>query len=576
MTQSKVTRKLAAIVAADVVGYSRLMSIDEASTLAALRRHRAELIDPVIAEHAGRIFKTMGDGLLMEFPSVVDAMAFAADVQRAMVERNINVPVDRCILFRVGINLGDVIIEDNDIFGDGVNVAARLEGLAEVGGVCVSDKVKAEVEGRLALTFVDGGAQALKNIAQPVRVFHWHPDPGVAAQALRRHPGAHSQPGGKKPSLFVEPFDAVGESEMTHSLAAAVDGELLSSLAKLTGIAIATAAGDALYVARGQIHSATKRYRVTVQLSDQRDHKQIWSDRFDGDLSDIFQASDDLGARISTALRYEIYEGETQRAKARPIEEQSDEELIGLAGHILLGSNRADWDRSREIIDRVIERNPDNFMALAIRAGNATVEVTCGYKECSRKDAETGLRLIRRALELRERSDFAHYILGTILLYYERSIDGAIREMERSLELNPTYILAMDTLGAAKIFAGDIDAGIALCVKAVQVDSRFPANNWIMENIAIGHFARGDYNSAIDWARRADQRQHNVPRAMLTLITSAWHAGMPETARMEVERLLRAFPDFRLDDLRQWPFRDPGSWAQFIRGLVAAGLPQRC
>jgi adenylate cyclase len=574
VAQAKVTRKLAAIVAADVAGYSRLMSADDAGTLAALRQHRAELIDPMIGEHGGRIVKTMGDGLLIEFPSVVDAVACVVAVQRAMVERNAHVPVDRRILFRVGVNVGDVIIEGSDIFGDGVNIASRLEGLAAVGGACISDKVKVEIESRLDLELAEGGAQLLKNIAQPVRVYHWHPDAGALAQAARRQTAAPRRQDEQKPTLCVEPFEALGDNEPTRILAAAASGEMASSLAKLTGISVVTTAADAQYVARGRLQTAANRYRATVQLHEQRAHKQIWSDRFEGDLSDTFQASDDLAMRISTALRYEIYEWETQKAKTRPIEEQSDEELLGLAGHILLGSNRAEWDRSRQIIDGVIARNPNNFMALAIRAVNAFVEVTCGYKECSREDAETGRRLIRRALEIKERSDFAHLIMGNILLYCERDIEGAMRETERSLELNPSYILAMDTLGTAKIFAGDVDAGIALCMKAVQADSRFPANNWMMENIATGHFTRGDYQSAIDWARRADQRQHDVPRAMLTLITSASHAGEPETARKEATRLLRACPEFRVGDLRRWPYRDPAHWGRFTRGLAEAGLPQ--
>ena len=574
MSEIKVVRKLAAVVAADVAGYSRLMSTDETGTLSALHHHRTEFIDPLIGEHGGRIVKTMGDGLLIEFPSVVDAMTCVAALQRGMLERNANVPVDRRILFRIGVNVGDIIIEGNDIFGDGVNIASRLEGLAEVGGACVSGKVRSEIEGRLDLAFVDGGEQTLKNIAHPVRVFHWHPDPDALSQVARRQTGARSRHGEQKPTLFVEPLEAVGEGDATRTLAVAASEELASALAKLTGISIVTAAADAQYVARGRVQTSANRYRTTMQLQEQREHKQIWSDRFDGDLADVLQASEDLGARISTALRYELYEWETQKAKVRPIEEQSDEELMGLAGHILLGSNRADWERSRDIIDRVIAHNPDNFMALGIRAVNAFVEVTCGYKECSREDAETGLRLIRRALQIRERSDFAHVVFGSILLYCERDVDGAIREGERSLELNPTYVLGMHLLGIAKIFAGDVDAGIALCVKAVQADSRFPANNWIMEDIAIGQFARGDYKSAIDWAWRADHLQHDVPRAMLTLITSAWHAGDQETAGRQAARLLRAFPDFRLAELRRWPYRDPACWQRFVEGLAQAGLPQ--
>ncbi len=570
--KQKVSRRLTAILAADVVGYSRLVGQDEEGTIARLKALREETIDPTIAKHDGRIVKTMGDGLLIEYPSVVDAVRNAVELQGELAEHNADVPEDERLIFRVGVNLGDVIVEGDDILGDGVNIAARLEGLAAGGGVCISDKVRAEVEGKVEAAFADGGEHKVKNIASPIRVFHWHPD-GDAMPKPAPAKAAKAEQEEKKPTLALTSFEALGDSDQTKILTGSLDDEVAASLANLTGLSVVTAAEDADYLVKGSVRTAEPRFRATVQLVDQGSKKQFWSERFDGDMSDIFETLDDLAVRITTALRYEIYERETEKSKARPVEEQSNQELMGQAGHILFQSKLADWDRSKYLIDLVIEREPDNFMALAIRAVYTFREVICGYREIAPEDGADGLRLVRRAIELNELSDFAHTILASILMHWERDLGAAMREAERSLELNPNYILGMDMLGTAKIFSGEPEAGLALCTKAVEADPRFPANNWFMENIALGQFSVEDYGAAIDWAHRADQRQRDVPRCLLTLITSSWHAGKADEARKGAARLVAAFPDFRMADLRRWPFQDQATWARFTHGLVAAGLP---
>jgi adenylate cyclase len=310
-----------------------------------------------------------------------------------------------------------------------------------------------------------------------------------------------------------------------------------------------------------------------VQLVDQRTHTLFWSDRFGGQLADVFEALDALALRISTAIRFEIYAREAQNSSARPGEEQSDEELISQAGHILLGSKPAEWARSRQLIDNVLQRQPDNFMALAIRGVQAFLEVICGYREITADEGDTGLRLVRRAIEVNERSDFAHCVLGYIRLYYQRDIEAARREAMRSLELNPNYLMSMDLLGAALIFAGKPEAGVARCAKAAEFGLRLPTYTWFMEDIALGHFAQTDYDNAIKCAEQADHRQSGVPRCLLILTTASWHAARPDLARETAARLLRAYPDFRMSDVRRWPFRDPEPWRRFIDGLVEAGLP---
>ncbi len=571
MATNPVHRRLAAILAADVAGYSRLMGEDEEGTLAALTAHRVELIEPAIAEYRGRLVKTTGDGLLAEFARADDAVRCAAAVQAGMQARNTGVPLGRRIVFRVGINVGDVIVQDDDVFGDGVNVAARLEALAVPGGISVSARVHAEVAGRVArevgVAFTDCGAHHVKNIARPITVFHWHPDPAAAARPAMAA-------GDRKPTLQLAPVEALGGAEPARVLAAGIDDAVASAMANLTGLAIVTSAEDANYAATARLQMVGERFRATVKLTDRRAREEVWSDRFDGDASDIFTTLDDLGLRISTTLRFEIAEHEAERSKARPIDELGTQELLSQAGGLLLTRRHAAYERAAELMERVLAREPDNFMALAIRAWSAMAEVVCGYREVAPDDGALALKLARRAVELNGRSDFAHVVLGDIHLLFERDIEACIRQSKRSLVLNPAYPLAMNQLGRALIYAGDADAGLAHLTKALGANPRFAGSRWFMADVALGHFAREAYAEAIEWARRADGAQPDVPGPLLMLIAALSHGAKTAMAAKEASRLVSICPDFRLDDLWRWPFRDATRWRHFVAGLATAGLPR--
>jgi adenylate cyclase len=561
VSSEHVQRRLAAILAADVVGYSRLMGADELGTFERTRAHRKELFEPEIARHHGRIFKLMGDGLLAEFASVVDAVSCAVVLQRSMLERNSGISHDRRIDVRIGINLGDMIVEDGDRHGDTINLAARLQQLARPNGLCVSDKVRIEVEGKVDIRFENGGEQRLKNIARPTKVFHWRPDgapplvqTNTGAEGIRDAAPANA---GAKPSLALSSFEVLGGDAQAVPLAKGVNEAVTSSLANLTGISLVTASSKANYHAIGSVQTSGSRFRVIVKLLDQRSKKQFWSDRFDGDIAGTFDALDDLAFRICSALRYEIYERETERSRLRSLEEQTNEELMGQAGHILLNSRRADYERSVTLIDLVIKRDPNNFMALAIRAWGAIVEVVCGYREVSPADSTIALQFARKAIELNGRSDFANTVYAGILLYLKRDLDAVVRQAKRSLEMNPNYALGMDMLGMAMMYAGDAEAGLRECKRALEANPRFPANNWFMDSMAIGNFLRKEYGAAVEWARRSDQIHADIPRCLLLLITSYCHAGAIAEASREADRLMQACPD----------------WARFIDGLVQARLP---
>jgi adenylate cyclase len=225
-----------------------------------------------------------------------------------------------------------------------------------------------------------------------------------------------------------------------------------------------------------------------------------------------------------------------------------------------------------ELIDRVLARSPDNFMVLSIRAAGSLVDVNCGWREVSTEDASTCRRLAQRAIELNERSDFAHMIFGTYALYCERDARSAMRQARRCLELNPSYILGLDLLGAALIFSGKAEEGLSHCIKAAETNARFPANAWLMQSVSCGHFTLGRYHDAIEWAQRADEREPGVPRPLLLLASAAWHAGDLGLARKASAQLLECTPEFRLDEMRRWPFQGNDDWERFRRGVAESGL----
>lgn len=575
MSEDKVSRRLIAILVADVAGFSRLVGQDEVGTITRLNALRTEIVDPGIARHNGRMVKTMGDGFLIAFSSAVDAVRSAIELQTQLLDRNADKLDDERLVLRIGINLGDVIVQDADILGDGVNIAARLEKIAVPGGVCISEKVGAEIAGKTDAVFQDGGAYEVKNIRQPLHVLHWHPDKSVT---LPTGAVASDKVNGKqdrKPILAVLPFEPLGGGEEIGDLAATIDNEISAALAKLTGISLVTSDDKADYVAKGSVRISGKRIRATVQLEDQAENEQFWSERLDSNLDDIFEAMDEMAVRISSALRYEIYERETEKSNQRPNEHLSNQDLIGQAGHILFQPRRASYEKSWEMISIVIEREPDNAMALAIgAAGRAMLEVFCGYSPVASTDAEIGMRYIRRSLELNERSDFAHMVQGRLYLHCERDASAAMLEAERSLELNPGYSLALGLMGEAKSFSGDPEAGIDFSTRAVETDTRFPGNFWFMEEIALGNFIREDYADAIEWAKRADQRQRDVPRTLLTLTSSLAHAGQGDAAAKTAQRLIKLCPEISVGALRRWPFQETAHWDRLTSGLIEAGLPE--
>jgi adenylate cyclase len=336
-------RRLTAIVSADVAGYSRLMGRDESGTLAALKAVRQEVVDPAIAMHGGRIVKTTGDGLLLEFPSVVNAVRCAVEVQTAMASKRVDVPDDRRIAFRIGINLGDIIVEGDDIFGDGVNVAARLQEIATAGGICISSRVYEDVRDRLDTAFDDGGVQTLKNIARPVQVWRWQPGKTAWPEPT---PPSTPLPLPDKPSIAVLPFQNMsGDPEQDYFVDGLVE-DIITALSRISWFFVIarnssfTYKGRAVdvrqvgrelgvrYVVEGSVRKAGNKLRISGQLVDTASGNHIWADRFDGTLEDVFDLQDKITSNVAGAIEPRVQQAEIRRAQAKLTDSLSAYDLL--------------------------------------------------------------------------------------------------------------------------------------------------------------------------------------------------------------------------------------------------------
>ena len=397
MTEDRVDRRLAAIWAGDIAGYSRLMGIDEEGTLRQLKGHRKELVDPKIREHRGRIVKTTGDGMLVEHASVVDAVRCAVDIQRGMIERNANVPAEKCVQFRIGINVGDIIIDGDDIFGDGVNVAARLEALAEPGGIMVSRVVHDQVQDKLGFEFDDLGEQSVKNIARPVGVHRVHLGeqlPRSVAPAGGKFERATSE----RPSIAVLPFvNMSGDAEQEY-FADGISEDIITGLSKLRWFFVIARnssfayKGKALdvkraarelgvrYVLEGSVRKGGNRVRITAQLIDAMTGNHIWADRYDGDLTDVFALQDEITRKVVAAIEPKLLEAEGIRSQKRSPEDLDAWDMVIQANSLFWRLTKADGDTAIDILKRAVERYSEYGPAHSMLAFVLLLSQLTGWK----------------------------------------------------------------------------------------------------------------------------------------------------------------------------------------------------
>ncbi len=580
MAEQRVERRLAAILAADVVGYSRLIGADEQGTLDQLSLLRAELIDPKIAEHRGRIVKTTGDGLLVEFGSVVDGLRCANEWQHDMAARNAGAGDGR-IEFRIGINVGDIVVEHGDIFGDGVNVAARLETLAEPGGICVSARVQEDAAGRLDLGFEDLGEQSLKNIARPVRVFRVRGPGAVLASSTHKiAPVENALALPDKPSIAVLPFQNISGDPEQEFFADGIAEDIITALSRYPSLFVIARnssfsfkrratdlrqIGEELgvrYVLEGSLRKSGNRVRLTAQLIEAETGKHVWAERYDRDLADIFVVQDEITLATTVAIAPAIAEAEQQRAMRKP---PASLDAWGFCqrGIWHLGkASAADNGLAEKFFRQSI--NLDPMFAAGYTGLSAVLSRTKGTQ--SEEEA-----LARRAVALDGGDAEAHARLA-LAMVARGDYAGACAQAERALALCPNLAAAHGALGVALAYSGRPRDGLAALEKCIRLDPRSPSLVNRLTQLALAHYFCGDYDAALEAAQRAIRSFPDFPSPYRWAAAALGALGRTAEAKDALQKAIAVSPaefDFQVCERPPW-FR-PQEHAHMIDGLRKAG-----
>jgi len=581
---ARVERRLAAILAADVAGYSRLIEADEEGTLGRLKVLRTEVIDPKIAANRGRIVKTTGDGLLVEFGSVVDALRCAANVQREMTERNAAVPLDNRIEFRIGINMGDIVVEDGDIFGDGVNVAARLEGLAEPGSIRVSSRVQEDAVGRLDLAFEDLGEQQLKNISRPVRAYRVRPTgegstPGAWARAAEHA----APPLPDKPSIAVLPFaNMSGDPEQEYFVDGMVE-DIITALSRIRWLFVIarnssfTYKGQAVdmkqvgrelgvrYVLEGSVRKAGGRVRITGQLIDAATGAHLWADRFDGSMEDVFELQGKVASSVAGVIEPALQAAETARSVNRPTNDLTAYDLYLRAYSIMLSPTR-DVPEALRLLDHAITRDPGYGPALAWGAICYCLCDISGWGEDLELNRPNGLDRGRRALQVAGDDPAVLANAAFALGYFGEDIGAMIALVDRALMLNPSFARGWHVSGGLHAWAGLPDLAIEHFETSLRLSPRARVG-WGLAGIGIAHFLSRRFDEAVPKLLLAIQEDPSFPYPYYYLAACYAHMGRLGDSREIVARL-RTITSLVIPDAGY--LRDPGHRELLLSGLRLA------
>ena len=588
MPTERVERRLAAILAADVAGYSRLMSTDEEGTLERFKAHRHELIDPKIMEHHGRVVKTTGDGMLIEFPSVVDAIRCAIEVQRAMAERNAGIVSGNRIEFRVGINLGDIIIDGDDIHGDGVNIAARLEVLADPGGICISQTVLDHARGKISFDVEDGGHQTLKNIPQPVHVYR------VRFDDIRRQPStqgaAHTLALPNKPSIAVLPFTNMSGDPEQEYFSDGITEDIITALSRLRWFFVIARNSTFVYkgqsanvkqvgrdlgvryVLEGSVRKSGQRVRVTAQLIDAVTGNHIWAERYDRELTDIFALQDEITGSVTAAIEPKLIAAEALRTESRSIEDLNAWDFVARALSHFWKLTAADSDAAIVMLREAVQRYPNYGPAHSMLAFSLLVSTHVGWMPIARNRELAGT-LARRAAELDDSDPWAHMALG-YLAFVARKTDEAVRHFRTAIDLNPNFAAAYGYVGWALTFDGRSEEAIVNLQQAIRMSPRDPLNAFFLAGISAAHYLAGRYIEAVEWAHRAVQMRPGIIGGYRILCASLAQAGHIEEAKSVMDQLRQSHRDISAAWVQESVPYTAKPMAHFLEGLRKAGLPE--
>ncbi len=583
-----IERKLAAIFAADVEGYSRLMSIDEVGTLRTLTAYR-QTMDGLIAQHRGRVANTAGDSVLAEFPSVVDAVECAVQVQDVLAKVNETIPKDHRLQFRIGVHVGDVIIQGGDLFGDGVNVAARLQTLAKPGGVCLSGEAHQYARKVLALNFADLGPQQVKNLDEPVRAYAVVPATGAGLSSRREQP--QSLPLPAKPSIAVLPFTNMsGDPEQEYFVDGIVE-DVITALSRVkTFFVIArnssfTYKGRAVdikqagrelgvrYVLEGSIRKAGTRVRITGQLIDATTGHHVWADRFEGGLENIFDLQDRITESVVGAVEPSIQLNEVERAKAKPTESLDAYDLYLRALPLHYSINRERLAEAQRLLARAIEIDPTYSLVKGFAAMTTVIQTNQGWT--SEAEIAEGIRLAREALADHRDHPVTLRCVGHALAYLAHEYDVALAVLERALALNPTSAQVHHSAGWVWNFACNGIKATEHFNRAIRLSPLDPEMGHSLTGLTFAHLLTHRYEEALQTSQRAMAAMPTSLGPLRAAILAFVQLSRPEEAKRIGERLLALKPDFRVGEFRKvQPFRDKAFAEQFMAALRIADLPE--
>jgi len=626
------TRRLAAILVADVVGYSRLMGADEEGTLAALRALRSKVIDPALAEHHGRLVKTTGDGLLVEFASVVDALRCAIAWQQGVARANSGIAEDRRIVFRIGINLGDVIVEGDDIHGDGVNVAARLESLAQPGTICLSRAARDQVRDKLQVQFVSLGSLQVKNIARPVQAYLVTPGGGVGARSAPRRrirhwprsalpvaaialviaaglflwyepwttiaereapglqaPGA-ALPLPDKPSIAILPFDDLGADTQNPRLGEALAENIISSLSKLPQMFVIARnssfayQGEAVkvqtvskelgvrYVLEGSVQQAGGRVRINTQLVDATTGFHLWSETYDRQIDDIFALQDDITLNVVTALQVELTQGEVAKVRQRGTETLRAWLLVNQSFEHLVRFTREDNAQARKLAEEAIALDPDYAEAYVRLARTYLADSHSGWATNRDAALRRSIELAQQALRLDDSYPDTYHLLSAIYLFVNRHEDAKLAIM-KALDLSPNHSLAKANLGMVLTYSGEAEAAIPALKEAMRQSPIYP--DWFLSELARAYFQTGRYDEAVQVLERRLQRDPNSGEALILLAAAQSSAGRLGEAKAALAKFLEPRPAYTLRHYASGEFyKNTEDLDRVLDALRKAGLPE--
>jgi adenylate cyclase len=594
LTAERVERRLAAVLAADVAGYSRLMGTDEEGTLARLKAVRKTLVDLTIAKHRGRLVKTTGDGMLVEFASAVDALRGAAEVQRAMAEQNASLPQNQRIEFRIGIHVGDIIIDDNDIFGDGVNVAARLEGIAEPGGVCISNDAYRQVRGKVEIACDDMGPQSLKNITEPMQAWRVRLTDQIPS-AGQSGPTAGDRQAllfPDKPSIAVLPFQNMSGDPEQEYFADGMVEDIITALSRIRWLFVIarnssfTYKGKAIdikqvgrelgvrYVLEGSIRKANNRLRITGQLIDAVTGAHIWADRFEGKIEDVFDLQDQITTSVVGAISPKMEQAEIERSRRKPTENLRayDYYLQGLS--CLYRYSKEANEQALKLLLKAIELDPDFASPLAHVANCYVQRKVNGWSTDYASDALQANHFARKALEQTKDDPLVLATSGFALAYVCGRLDEGAAYLKKSTDLDPNLAASRYWLGLTLVYLGESGAHEHFH-QAIRLSPLDPRISIAFNGLAYSHFFAGNYDEALMWAEKGTRENPNYLTCQRIAMACLALSGKADEAKEACSKVMEMDPTQRISEIRQrQPFRRDADVASLAEAFRLAGMPE--